>query len=71
MCATGQHTVSHCFFVLYLLLISINLVAMQQKFRSKLIVFGSAVSDNIGNHISSVVFEYVNIFLFFFRFFSS
>lgn len=62
-CAIGRHTVSHCFFILYLFLISINLVSMQQKFHGKLIVFGSAVFDDIGNHIASVVFEYVNIFL--------
>lgn len=35
---------------------------MQKKFSSKLIVFGSAVFDDIGNHIASAVFEYVNIF---------
>lgn len=68
MCAIGQHTVSHCFSfcVFFFFLISTNLVSMQQKFRGKLIVFGSAVSDDIGNHIASVVFEYVNIFLYVF-----
>lgn len=39
-----------------------SLVSMQKKFSSKLIVFGSAVFDDIGNHIASAVFEYVNIF---------
>ncbi len=34
------------------------------KFRGKLIVFGSAVSDDIRNHIASAVFESVNIFFF-------
>lgn len=33
------------------------------KFHGKLIVFGSAVFDNIRNHIASEVFESVNIFL--------
>lgn len=41
-----------------------SLVSMQKKFSSKLIVFGSAVFDDIGNHIASAVFEYVNIFFF-------
>lgn len=39
-----------------------SLVSMQKRFSSKLIVFGSAVFDDIGNHIASAVFEYVNIF---------
>lgn len=39
---------------------------MQQKFHGKLIVFGSAVFDDTGNHIASVAFEYVNIFLYVF-----
>lgn len=39
---------------------------MQKKFSSKLIVFGSAVFDDIGNHIASAVFEYVNIFFVYF-----
>lgn len=43
-----------------------NLITMQQKFHGKLIVFGSAVSDDIRNHIASVVFESVNIFLYVF-----
>lgn len=42
---------------------------MQKKFSSKLIVFGSAVFDDIGNHIASAVFEYVNIFFVGFFFF--
>lgn len=41
-----------------------SLVSMQKKFSSKLIVFGSSVFDDIGNHIASAVFEYVNIFFF-------
>lgn len=43
-----------------------NLITMQQKFHGKLIVFGSAVFDDIRNHIASVVFESVNIFLYVF-----
>lgn len=35
------------------------------KFRSELIVFGSAVSDDIRNHIASVLLESVNIFFVF------
>lgn len=46
-----------------------SLVSMQKKFSSKLIVFGSAVFDDIGNHIASAVFEYVNIFFFCWVFF--
>lgn len=46
-----------------------NLVSMQQKFHGKLIVFGSAVFEDIGNHVASVLFEYVNIFLCVFVFF--
>lgn len=48
-----------------------NLVAMQQELHSKLIVFGSAVNDHLGNLIASVVLEYVNFFCvcgFFFSF---
>lgn len=33
------------------------------KFRSELIVLGSAVSDNIRNHIASALLKSVNIFL--------
>lgn len=39
------------------------------KFRSELIVFGSAVSDGIRNHIASVLLESVNIFFVFLLFF--
>lgn len=46
-----------------------SLVSMQKKFSSKLIVFGSAVFDDIGNHIASAVFEYVNIFFLLLGFF--
>ena len=63
MCVIGQHTVSHCFS--FCICSSFNeLGHYAAKVRGKLIVFGSAVFDDIRNHIASVVFESVNIFFF-------
>lgn len=65
-CDIGQHAVccmSSSFFFFFFLNEHGYYAA---KLHSKLIVFGSAVFDDIRNHIASVVFESVNIFLWFF-----
>lgn len=64
-CVSLASTPVSLFFILHLFLIFMNLVTMLQ-FRGKLIGFGSAVFDDIRNHIASVVLKSVNIFLYIF-----
>lgn len=64
LASTLWDTVFHFAFVLHFH----ELGHYAAKFCGKLIVFGSAVFDDIKNHITSVVFESVNIFLYVFFF---
>lgn len=64
MCVIGQQTVSHFVFVPHFY----ELGHYAAKFRGKLIVFGSAVFDNIRNHIASVAVSHFFVCFCFFSF---